>query len=281
VRASIRTLAPEALEQALSLDSRFGRTFLGLLLRPGRVTADYLAGRRARYSSPVNFYLLASFLFFLVDAVTPEGRGPVKLQTSETREEVAQAIEEAKADLPPEAQAALERARAAVQAGQTPATGAHFEGLDRIEAWLRTRTWPGPLLADRVHEVGQLPPNEALRRLRVAFAQNAPRVLFFLVPVMALCLKLLWRRRFYAEHLVFSLHVQSLAYLSFLPGLVLPSLAAPSFLAALAWTALALRRVYGGGWGAVLAKGAVVFATVAIALGLGLAVTALVALVAM
>jgi hypothetical protein len=94
---------------------------------------------------------------------------------------------------------------------------------------------------------------------------------------MALLLKLLWRRRFYAEHLVFSLHAQSLAFLSFVPGLFLPALAGPVFLVASAWAVLALRRVYGGGWPSVLARGAALFVALSVALGLGLVVTAAVA----
>lgn len=273
IRVSLGTLLPDAVEQAVSLDSRFGRTFGRLLFRPGRVTAEYLEGRRARYSSPVNVYLLASFLFFLAEALAPEGRGPVQVSTSQAREEAAQALGEARRDAPPEARAALDAA------GEVASAGGGLRGAEQAETWLRARRWPGPPLADRVHVLRQLPPAEASRRLQAAFAQAAPRVLFFLVPVMALLLKLLWPRRFYAEHLVFSLHAQSLAFLSFVPGLFLPVLAGPLFLAALAWSALALRRVYGGAWPAVLAKGAALFVALSIALGIGLAVTAAVAFV--
>jgi len=290
VRVGTGTLARDALEQALSLDSRFGRTFAGLLFRPGRVTAEYLDGRRVRYSSPVNLYLLASFLFFLAEALVPEGPASVRLQMNQARLELQRDLEEAQRDAPPEERAVLQEVERAVapgssaRGGGTGAPGApagRGHGLAEAEAWLRGRTWPGPALAERVHLARQLPPGEALRRMRTAFAQNAPKVLFFLVPVMALCLKLLWRRRFYAEHLVFSLHAQSLTYLALLPGVFLPALSGPGFLASVGWSALALRRVYGGSWGAVLGKGAVVFVAVALALGLGLTVTAAVAFVAM
>lgn len=290
MRVGTGILARDALEQALSLDSRFGRTFLGLLFRPGQVTAEYLDGRRARYSSPVNVYLLASFLFFLADALVPEAPTSLRLQLGQARVELAQDLEEAKRDASPEERAVLEGVERAVAPGSGAEGGgsgapgappARGDGLAEAEAWLRGRTWPGPALAERVHMARQLPPGEALRRMRTAFAQNAPKVLFFLVPVMALCLKLLWRRRFYAEHLVFSLHAQSLTYLALLPGVFLPALSGPGFLASVGWSALALRRVYGGGWGRVLGKGAVVFVAVVVALGIGLAVTAAVAFVAM
>jgi len=283
---SMAALAPDALEQAISLDSRFGRTLVNLLFRPGRVTVDYLEGRRARYSSPVNFYLLASFLFFAAAALSPDGSA-LQLKAGATRDELAASLEEAKAEASPEDRAELEELRKLVAPGSTPAPGgpapeAKGKGLDELEAWLRQRAWIGPRLADHLGEVRRLPPAEASRRLRSAFAQNAPRVLFFLVPVMALALKLLWPRRFYAEHLVLSLHAQSMTYLALLPGVFFPAWNGPAVAAAaLVWGPLALRRVYGCGLGAALGKGALLGLALSISLGLGLALAMLVAFLAM
>lgn len=49
-----------------SVDTRLARTLHALLLRPGVLTRDYLAGRRSRYLSPLQLYLLVSLLFFFV-----------------------------------------------------------------------------------------------------------------------------------------------------------------------------------------------------------------------
>jgi len=265
---------PEALEQAISLDSRFGRTLGRLLFRPGVVTADYLDGRRVRYSSPVNLYLLASFLYFLGRAVAPAGEDKVVKQVgAAAKEEAAQALAQAEQDVAPEARPALALARRQVEGGESP-TAAPGEGLDRAERWLRGTTWPGPALAARIQEARALPPGELGRRMRAAFAQNAPRALFFLVPVMALWLKLLWPRRFYAEHLVFSFHAQSVTFLALLPGLFLPVLGSLALVAAIGWSLLALRRVYGGGWLGVLVKGSVLGIALSICLGLGLTAAA-------
>ncbi len=47
------------------------RTFTALLFKPGRLTAEYVAGRRARYLGPVNVYLWCTAAFFLVHAYFP------------------------------------------------------------------------------------------------------------------------------------------------------------------------------------------------------------------
>ncbi len=57
---SFRELLSEAAEEIVGFGRRFVVTLLRLLLRPGAVTAGYLAGRRARFASPLRLYLTAS-----------------------------------------------------------------------------------------------------------------------------------------------------------------------------------------------------------------------------
>ncbi|MBC8075045.1 MAG: DUF3667 domain-containing protein [Chloroflexales bacterium] len=61
----VRRLLQNAFEEITDLDSGVVATLRALLFKPGRLTADYLAGRRARYMNPVKLYLILSALFFL------------------------------------------------------------------------------------------------------------------------------------------------------------------------------------------------------------------------
>jgi hypothetical protein len=47
-------------------DSRFWRTLIALLIKPGFLTAEYIAGRKARYMPPLRLYLVISFFMFLL-----------------------------------------------------------------------------------------------------------------------------------------------------------------------------------------------------------------------
>ncbi|WP_081209535.1 DUF3667 domain-containing protein [Salegentibacter sediminis] len=47
-------------------DSRFRRTIKALLFRPGKISKDYILGKRMRYANPFRFYLSASIIFFLI-----------------------------------------------------------------------------------------------------------------------------------------------------------------------------------------------------------------------
>ncbi|WP_304073051.1 DUF3667 domain-containing protein [Maricaulis maris] len=59
-------LLMDILDGLLGLEGRLWRTIPPLMLQPGKITADYLSGVRARYVMPFRLYLTASVLFFLL-----------------------------------------------------------------------------------------------------------------------------------------------------------------------------------------------------------------------
>jgi len=119
------------------------------------------------------------------------------------------------------------------------------------------------ILRRRIAELVQLTPRQAAERLVGDFLGYIPTVMFILLPVFALVLKLLYlrRRRFYAEHFVFLLHVHAFVYLIFTVMLLMRGFLTLPWglvLAFFAWTAmyiyLAMRRVYGQGRVVTFAK---------------------------
>ncbi|MCB1163663.1 DUF3667 domain-containing protein [bacterium] len=65
-----RHLLGEFLQNLADLDTSLLRTLRGLVRSPGGLAADYVAGRRARYVSPLRFFLGATALFLLVHRLT-------------------------------------------------------------------------------------------------------------------------------------------------------------------------------------------------------------------
>ena len=63
----------EATEVLTHADSRLWGTIWPLLARPGFLTREYFAGRRARYLQPFRLYLIMSVLFFVLTAVLSGG----------------------------------------------------------------------------------------------------------------------------------------------------------------------------------------------------------------
>jgi hypothetical protein len=62
----LRHFSAEAFESITHADSRLWRTLRLLLFRPGALTCEFFAGRRASYLPPVRLYLVVSLLFFLL-----------------------------------------------------------------------------------------------------------------------------------------------------------------------------------------------------------------------
>jgi hypothetical protein len=272
LRLPARELAVDAMEDSLSLDSRIGRTALPFILRPGFLTAEWAAGRRARYSSPLRLYLLASAVFFLATGIAG-GFAPRLVPGGERGSDgpEAEEAEEAVAEAPSAAGAAV----------------GPLEGSEDAHRELRAAGALGRLADDRWRQLGSLTQDELRTRLNAAFREWIPRVMFFLVPAAALILALLWRRRWLAEHLVFSLHVHAFAFTAFtgmLLARLLPWRGPESALRGLLvlslplYLVLALRRVHGESWGRTLLKAGVGSLLYLVALGVGLAGVAALAL---
>ena len=63
-RRSFRHVLADLLNEFLNWDSKFFATIALLLVRPWKLTNEFLAGHRVRYVHPLRLYLLASILFF-------------------------------------------------------------------------------------------------------------------------------------------------------------------------------------------------------------------------
>ncbi len=83
-RARVRVLSlwglvKDALGDLTNFDSRIWRTLSPLMFRPGKVTQEYLRGKRASYTPPFRMYLILSIAFFLLATIDDPGRA-IELQ---------------------------------------------------------------------------------------------------------------------------------------------------------------------------------------------------------
>ncbi len=134
VHRSLIHVVEEFLHGITHFDGKAWQTLPMLLFRPGRLTRDYIYGRRARYVAPVPLFLLVVFLMFLVfsltgaNAIAFNGEGAMSPETAkaallETKRELTSidaALAKAKAGKEDVgAVAALEAARKASMGAQT------------------------------------------------------------------------------------------------------------------------------------------------------------------
>lgn len=220
-------------------DSRFYRTLGVLLFKPGKISKDYIEGKRVRYANPYRFYLSASIIFFLLWSFTHEVEPPVNIDSKPTTEELKEAdsliaqqrIENPQLDLilPPQS--------IDTSASDTP-TYVPEAALDTMSFSERfTTRWE--VFSDHYKSTEMMNSRVALDSLNYknsAFNQwfykktvdverfssdgnlfwnyfygKLPFIIFFYLPVFALFIWLLYLRRpfTYMEHLIFTFHNQT------------------------------------------------------------------------
>lgn len=252
----------------IALESKLWKTLVLLLFKPGRLTRDYIDGKRVRYVLPLRLYLTFSLVLFAVLKMHTHGFDTEKAKEPVTAEQkagqarqVAQLAEAQKA-----VDAAKKEGGAATAVGTALAQSAintakraepdeegnsDYLRLDegdekRLEAHL------GKNLAAKIGHFSRLPRDEQFEALKSAFFAFGPYAIFAMMPVFALYLKLLYlgSGRLYGEHLLFALHTNAFAFLMLILMMVLPA-DIPFLRPALGfWLAFylptAMRRVYGG-----------------------------------
>jgi hypothetical protein len=202
-----------------------------LLFKPGRLTLEYLQGRRVRYVLPLRLYLTFSIIFFALFKF-----GGVHVANLDDDEE------------------AKPRAEVHAQAERKSEGEAPGKGYIRIEGRSVGSYLEGisPKLAAQADKFDALSKEEQEHKLKSAFFSYTPYAIFALMPVFALYLKLLYlgSGRRYGEHLLFALHTNAFAFLmlsllKWAPGFV-PFLHTALALWLTFYLPTAMRRVYGG-----------------------------------
>ena len=126
----------DAFLEFFGIDGRFWPTFWALLVKPGRLTQEYLAGRRQTYLRPLRVYLVSTlFFFFLLSLIDPASRmGDTVFQSSDLSDSVRVADQIARLDsLLDPAMPALDNERAEV-AEARQAVGRSAPGSERSAA---------------------------------------------------------------------------------------------------------------------------------------------------
>ena len=239
---SIWELVRDAVGDLFELDSRLWRTIIPLMLRPGKLTHDYLIGRRARFMPPFRTYLVLSIVFFLVAFFDPQQQFGILFEpeaepgTAEERRKTAdkirkEVLEDLAADgiyapganggesvplpeTPPLPDGQKEDSDG-LNVQVTPSGGldvnCNFDDFDSdAPEWFTRR-----VTRERLQEICDRVVADSGRSFINQLLDNIPAALFILLPLMALVLKMLYplSKRYYVEHLLFVLHFHAFFFL--------------------------------------------------------------------
>jgi hypothetical protein len=247
-RRSFRYVVADLLNEFLNWDSKFFTTIALLVLKPWRLTNEFLAGKRVRYVNPLRLYLLASILFFF--AVNYGAKGihvdPSKLEPKDRAELEADLKN---TDLPPAAREKLEQLLRESSPSPGPATftnapspspatlspspgtnaappqaepGANdqkkeygkinerpFVVFDEAKSTTPFERWIEARAKEKMGEKGT-----KMGLFISTLFSNLPYMMLCCIPLFAFVLKILYIRRrvFYIDHLIYALHIHTFFY---------------------------------------------------------------------
>jgi hypothetical protein len=251
-----RELLHELLEGITHSDSRLWRTLRTLWFKPGKLTQEFVAGRRAAYLPPFRLYLVLSILFFLLTSFMHIDN--VEVMNFDD---------------------ALKAAK--------PAAGASVPAAKSINRCANV-DFPGhPAWNARIKRACEATVRDNGASWVHVVLATLPKAMFIFLPLIAfLNMLLYWRPRYrYAEQLLFFVHLHAF-YFSIAILLLLSNEAADSwpklggvagFLSTiLGWTlpvysVMAMRRVFRRSWLGTAFKAVVLFFVYSIVAGLTVA----------
>ncbi|MEO8563555.1 MAG: DUF3667 domain-containing protein [bacterium] len=243
---TLRELLHELAADFLNWDGKLLGTLRQLVTAPGSLTVEYLAGRRARFISPLRVYLTCSVLFFFVKALLPDAPLNIRATT------VGRATS-AKATATRIGVITVQESDEAESLRELDKLAASSDGLSRL--WGR-------------HFASALRNKAALS---ASVTTNIPRMMFVLVPIYAALVALVFRRRRmrYPKHLAFALHVHAFLFLALMltlaprivkAGWVNAVLVLTSVCLVAAHLVLATRGVYAVSTGGAIGRSALIAA---------------------
>ena len=222
---TLRELGGQAFSEFSGWDGKIAATLRTLLTKPGKLTLEFLEGRRARFLSPLRVYLMSSVVYFLLAAATPTHFQSSLVVTPGPTTPGAPPRNIVNAKKP----AGLSEAdRQAIQQSIATAPAVLRPLIERISADVES--------------------------FQAEMFVSLPKALFGLLPVFAGLVALFFRKRHFAEHLYFAIHLHTFLFAALIPTALSrfsSSLPLQVFVgvAVLGWipiyTHLAFKRVYG------------------------------------
>ena len=238
---TLRELAGEAFVEFSGWDGKLAETIRALIRKPGKLTIEFLEGRRARYISPLRLYLTASVVYFVLAAASPEG----------TSEKPFFGIK----PIPKGVTVKTDPVDKNGNIDPFSTSQGRVQGLDGLDPETRAQVVAqiesAPKLLRPIFRRAVASP----KQFQSDVLASMPKALFALLPVFAGIVALFYRGRRFADHLYFALHVHAFAFVAlslneaakFTQWFPLVFLGGVTVLLWLPlYTHWSLRRVYGG-----------------------------------
>ncbi|MCX6285167.1 MAG: DUF3667 domain-containing protein [Bacteroidetes bacterium] len=190
-------------------DSKFFRTILPLIYKPGWLTLQFMKGKRKSYVEPFKLFLVISVIYFLL---LPMSKESTKTEVNPVQSDSAHLnLNEEKA----------EATHFKYKIEDVPINLSKQDSMRREIEVIGVKTYvdkhyskEGPMGKFIIRQVCKIMVSKG-QSLMTVIEHTASKLIFLLIPVFALLLKLFYlrRKRLYFEHLIFSLHLHAFFFL--------------------------------------------------------------------
>jgi len=196
-------------------DSKFFRTLVPLLFKPGQLTLEYMKGKRKSYVEPFRLFLVVSVIYFLL---LPLSGGSTHDQPKPAATGSAKTLKKSP-DFDPN-NSSLNGKSLTGRGQDSIRKEIDSVGLQRfVDKNFAKDGWAVKLLMRQAYKIVMY----SGQSFYTVLEHTASKMIFLLIPVFALLLKLVYRksRRLYYEHLIFSLHIHAFVFLLLIAGLLI------------------------------------------------------------
>jgi hypothetical protein len=192
----------EVVEGYFHLDTKMINTLKDMVLKPGLITKNYNLGKRARYVSPIRFYIFVSFVFFLILSLENPEKGGSSARSNKSE---GFTITVSTLDQP-------ERIKDYKKLAANPELD--NSTIDRYldSVGVATSWYNKTFIRNYIRfKTGHLTPEDLRHKTR----KNLSIMMFLLMPLVAFFLYILFYKKklYYSEHLIFSIHFHTLAFI--------------------------------------------------------------------
>jgi hypothetical protein len=261
IKESFGHMMSHAISDYFHFDHQFFHTLKPLFFSPGKLTNEYMAGRRVQYLHPIKMYIFISLVYFLllfkssseaieIEKTTTSNKKDAKVERAVTDKQLDSVLNDP--EVPYLAKMAVKQAKKVNKEKAedeednskadttTTKKGNRLPGASRDSNYTAYLAAQQKLPANKKHNFLERIYNKKSFHYREKYGErakevyfdeikhNMPKMMFLLLPLCALIFKIaFWRnRKFYVEHLIFTFHLHCFIFL-YLAVIMLLQIVAP------------------------------------------------------
>ena len=227
-RVSVKDILRDFFGDYFTFDSKFFRSLIPLLLKPGFLTREYVDGRRVSYIFPLRLYLFTTSVFFFVVAVNTkfdaiQTNDPKETPQTFNSDSLNTILDTYAAHIPADVRTKINQ-NMKVADSLKQVTGYTGEKKKFIVSDVDSTDGAFARYIKKKASYFNTQGDQGKVMFWKAVINQIPKLLFILMPIFALILKILYIRRkiYYVEHLVFALHVHTFIFLFLIIAVLIP-----------------------------------------------------------